>query len=96
MRPAARKPAISSHSWRRDCGSSPVVGSSRKSSSGSPTRAHGERQSLLLPAGELPDPGVPLLLKLDLLAAPPPAGCRDRWKLRNSATVSNTVSFSEN
>ena len=28
-----------SHSWRRDCGSSPVVGSSRNSSSGSPTSA---------------------------------------------------------
>ena len=33
------QPAITSHAWRRADGSKPVVGSSRKSSSGSPTRA---------------------------------------------------------
>ena len=35
--PRARKPVMMSQSWRRDCGSRPVVGSSRNSSSGSPT-----------------------------------------------------------
>ena len=38
--PASRNRSSTSHSWRRDCGSSPVVGSSRNSSSGRPASAH--------------------------------------------------------
>ena len=34
--PSSRRPPISSHDWRRAAGSKPVVGSSRKISSGSP------------------------------------------------------------
>ena len=39
MRPRRLSASTISQIWRRECGSSPVVGSSRKSSSGSPTRA---------------------------------------------------------
>ena len=39
VRPSFLNSSITSQSCRRDCGSSPVVGSSRKSSSGSPTSA---------------------------------------------------------
>ena len=45
-----------SHSCRRDCGSSPVVGSSRNRRSGSPRQRARDREPLLLSAGELARP----------------------------------------
>ena len=43
-----------SQSCRRDCGSSPVVGSSRNSSSGSPTSAHASASRCFCPPDSVP------------------------------------------
>src|SRR5205823_4329864 len=52
--PAARNRLIPSHSWRRDWGSSPVVGSSRNSSSGRETRAHATARRCFCPPDSVP------------------------------------------
>ena len=56
----SRNRSSTPHSCRRDCGSRPVVGSSRNSRSGRPAMRARDRQPLLLAAGQLPDPGVAL------------------------------------
>src|ERR671912_560458 len=53
VRPRAFRPSTISHVCRRDWGSRPVVGSSRKSSSGSPTSAQAIAQHLELAAVRL-------------------------------------------
>ena len=53
------------HSCRRDCGSRPVVGSSRNSRSGSPASAQAIDETLLLAAGELDDPAAALGFEFD-------------------------------
>ena len=53
-RPRCLKPRIMSQSWRRDCGSSPVVGSSRNSRSGSPTSAQATASRCFCPPDSLP------------------------------------------
>src|SRR2546430_1780411 len=52
--PAARNRPITSHNWRRDCGSSPVVGSSRNKSSGRETRAHATAKRCFCPPDSFP------------------------------------------
>ena len=54
VRPRALNSVIRSQSWRRDCGSSPVVGSSRKSRSGSPTIAQASASRCFWPPDSLP------------------------------------------
>ena len=62
-----------SHSCRRDCGSSPVVGSSRNSSSGSPTRAQATASRCFCPPESLPTQARRFLLERDAARSPRPA-----------------------
>ena len=63
-----------SQSWRRDCGSSPVVGSSRNSSSGSPTSAQATASRCFCPPESCPTQASALLLELARARAPRPTG----------------------
>ncbi len=65
--PAAARSRISSQNSRRASGSKPVVGSSRKSSSGSADDAQRHVQAALLPAGEGVRPGLRLVGQPDPL-----------------------------
>ena len=65
MPPRARKRSSSAQSWRRDCGSRPVVGSSRNSRSGSPTSAHATARRCFCPPDSLPTQLPALRLELD-------------------------------
>ena len=53
-----------SHSWRRACGSRPVVGSSRKSSSGPPTSAQASASRCFCPPESVPTRARALLAEL--------------------------------
>ena len=53
-RPARGSRSSSAQSWRRDCGSRPVVGSSRNSRSGSLTSAHATARRCFWPPESLP------------------------------------------
>src|ERR1017187_5943239 len=60
--PRSRMPRMSSQITRRDCGSSPVVSSSRNTISGSLIdQRQGDEQPLLLPAGERHEPCAPFV-----------------------------------
>ena len=63
--PSARKRSSTSQSWRRDCGSSPVVGSSRNSRSGLPASAHASDSRCFWPPESLPTRLAALALELD-------------------------------
>ena len=52
--PRSHSERIVDHAWRRAPGSKPVVGSSRKIRSGSPTSAERQIESAVLAAGQLP------------------------------------------
>ena len=64
-RRSARKRSSTPHSCRRDCGSRPVVGSSRNSRSGSPASAQASDSRCFWPPDSLPTQLVALALELD-------------------------------
>ena len=83
-----------SQSCRRDCGSRPVVGSSRKSSSGSPTSAHATASRCFCPPESLPTYDV--APSLQATRGRWPRRVRGRWvEAAKQRDVSRTVSLSE-
>ena len=92
---AARDSATSSsQSWRRDCGSSPVVGSSRNSRSGSPTSAQATARRCFCPPDSLPHPAGALSTRARRARARRRRCGRGGRSERNSLKVSSTESFS--
>ena len=65
--PRSRMPRTRSQIARRACGSSPVVSSSRKTTSGSLTSASAMNKPLLLSARERHEPGVALVRQAELV-----------------------------
>ena len=74
MRPLGLERSISSQSWRRDCGIEPGGRLVEEEQLRVADQRAGQRQPLLLAAGELADPRVALLLELHQRDAPRSAG----------------------
>ena len=82
-----------SQSARRAAGSRPVVGSSRKTSSGSLTSARATDEPLPLAAGQVLRPGVAPLAELEQVDQLAPSGARAGRSSRKRSMTSVTVSF---
>src|ERR1022692_3502712 len=93
VRPCSLNCSISAQSWRRACGSRPVVGSSRNRKSGSPTRAQASASRCFCPP-ERPPTRAFIFSSSCTSAITSDGGGPCRKKLRNKRIVSSTVTLS--